>query len=945
MTKQFLSVITLCLLGSIATIASGPNFKASSKSYQMQEGITSTDYIQNTIVLRVKPEYRSFCSEAGIQIPSIQKILAQLPSVTIRKVFANEQPPKTEFNEHGAKMIDLSLLYIVEYKGDVNLIKTINTFLQTNFLLYAEPKFLPRTQFNPNDPQIASQYFLTNIQAYNAWNVNQGDTNVVIGITDTGTDMDHPDLAPNIKHNYADPINGVDDDNDGYIDNFSGWDVGENDNYPQVGASSHGSHVSGCAAAVTNNGIGVSSPGYKCKFLPVKIANASGSLTGAYEGIKYAASHGCQIINCSWGGGGGSQFSQDIINYATINNNSLVVVAAGNNGNSLPFYPAAFDNVLSVAATTPSDAKASFSNYGPTVDVCAPGSGIFSTIFDNTYSTQSGTSMASPIAAGCAAIVKSFFPLYTARQVGEQLRVTCDNIDAVSGNGPYANQLGTGRVNLYKALTNLNNKSVRMENIQVNDSNDNILVIGDTMRIAGEIINYLSPTNNLNITLTSTSPYVTIIDGNTIPGVIATLGTTSNFLDPFVVKINPGTPLNSVINFKLQFTDGIYNDYQYFSLTINVDYLNIEINDVSTSNTSKGRLCFNGDNSTQGLGFDLSQTGNLVYEAGFMVGISGAVSDNVRGATAASIDDDFLAISVIQKNVPSIWSDFDTYGKFNDSKSPNALGVTVSHRSMTWSQAPNNKFHIFEYTIKNTGIIPFNNLYAGIFADWDIQNYSNNKVNEDPSLKMGYAYCTDAGGVYAGIKLLTNGGFTHYAVDNLAGGAGGLDLSNGYDDAEKFTSLSINRATAGGISTGNDVIDIVGSGPFNLSPGDSITVAFAMIAGQELLDLQSGAQQAQIKYDLATAVKENEGSSIVSANPFPNPAKDKFTIPFFLKDKATINLDLYDATGRLVLNRSLGSLGKGEQQIQVPLTGLQNGIYHYRIYSSTDQVSGVIQKL
>ncbi len=947
MTKQFISIISCCILIVSNAIGGGILIQNPASTYQLQPGVTANDYFANTIIIKVKPEYRSSCSENDIQIIALQKLINQFSIVEIKKMFPHDVPPLREFNEQGKKMVDLSLIYILHYKGDGNLVKIINQFLHSGIVVYAEPKFIPHTQSTPNDPSIGNQYFLTNIQAYSAWNISQGDTNVVIGITDTGTDTDHPDLASNIKHNYADPINGLDDDGDGYIDNFTGWDVGENDNDPLVGTCgncSHGSHVSGCADAVTNNGIGVASPGYNCKFLPVKIADASGALTQAYEGIRYAADHGCQIINCSWGGSGGGQAGQDVINYATYNKNSLVVVAAGNNNSNLPFYPGSFDNTLGVAATTQSDVKASFSNYGNSIDVCAPGSGIYSTIYDNTYANESGTSMASPIVAGCAAIVKSFFPTYTARQIGERLRATCDNIDAISGNIPYANMLGKGRVNLYSALTNLNAKSVRMDNISIVDSNNNILQLGDTMRIVGDITNYLNATTNLSVTLSTTSSYVTILDGNTLVGAIPTLATTNNILDPFVVQINPSTPLNSIVTFKLQFNDGSYSDFQYFNVTLNVDYINIEINDIHTTNTSKGRLCFNSENSIDGLGFDLNQTGNLVYESGFMVGISGAVSDNVRGATSGLTDDDFMPLALIQQNVPSVWSDFDTHGVFNDSKSPNKLGLTISHRSMSWSQVPNNKFHIFEYTIKNTGLVPYNNLFAGIFNDWDIQNYSNNKINEDPTLKLGYAYCTDAAGLYAGVKLLTNGGFTHYGVDNITGGSGGADLSNGYDDADKFTTLSTNRATAGGATTGNDVIDVVSTGPFTLAINDSVVVAFAMVAGQDLADIQSSAQQAQIKYDLATAIKENNNSSILSANPYPNPTNDNVLLPYYLKNSTTLMLSVYDVTGKLVMEHALGIINSGEHSIQISLAGLPSGLYHYRLYSESDQVSGLLRK-
>ena len=139
--------------------------------------------------------------------------------------------------------------------------------------------------YQPNDPSADSvtQYHLKNIQAYLGWAISKGDTNTVIGIVDTGTDWDHPDLQDNIKHNYADTIDGVDNDNDGYIDNYRGWDLGENDNDPSSSVSSfgvhHGTGVSGIAAATTDNSKGVAGVGFKCKFLPVKIFNDNNQLT------------------------------------------------------------------------------------------------------------------------------------------------------------------------------------------------------------------------------------------------------------------------------------------------------------------------------------------------------------------------------------------------------------------------------------------------------------------------------------------------------------------------------------------------------------------------------------------------------------------------------------------------------------------------------------------
>ncbi|MBK7964876.1 MAG: S8 family peptidase [Bacteroidetes bacterium] len=809
--------------------------------------------------------------------------------------------------------------------------------------MYAEVKFLPKVEYVPSDPSASSQYHLSKIDAYTAWDIHKGDTNTIIGIVDTGTDLDHPDLVANLKINYADPVNGIDDDNDGYIDNFQGWDLGESDNTPETNANSHGSHVAGCAAAVTDNAIGVAAPGFYCKYLPVKIADASGALTKAYEGIVYAADHGCQVINNSWGGEGGSSFGQNTIDYATFNKNSLVVCAVGNNNSNVLFYPAAFNNAFGIAATTSNDIRSVFSNYGTYVDVCAPGTNILATQSNNTYSTQSGTSMASPIAAGCAAVVKSYFPSYSALQVGEQLRVTADNIYGVIGNGSFANMLGTGRINFLNALT-LTSPSIRMSNRVVTDNNDNIFIVNDSLYITADFTNFLDPTVNLLATLSVTSPYVTMIDGSTTLGAIPTMGVANNLADPYVVKINSNAPQNIVLTFKVTYQDGLYNDFEIFYVTINVDYLNITINDVKTTNSSKGRICYNNTGQAEGLGFNYNSQGTLTYENGLMIGTANSVSDNVRGNPAGVTDDDFLPVVTIQKNEPGVWSDFDTYGKFNDNLNSSLLGVLVDYRSMSWTSSPFSKFHIFEYTIHNNGNSALNNLYAGIFSDWDIQTFANNKADEDVSLKMGYVYCTDANGLYAGTKVLTPSPFIHYAIDNITGGSGGLDLSNGFSSTEKFSSLSTSRATAGGAGTGNDVIDVVSTGPFTLSPGDSVVVAFALIAGDELSDLTSSAAQAQIKYDLVTALHENDPSGIYTSNAYPNPSNGFITIPIYLQKAGALSIDVYDSMGKLISTVALGYRSAGEQQVQMDLSTLSVGLYHYRLYNEYGSVGSSIQK-
>lgn len=895
MIKKINSIIALvvCIVTAHSLCFAG------NKTFRLPSNVTGKDYQPNLIVVKFKPEYRQAMFAASNQNKIFSTAAASISTYSLKKLFPGHNTAVTDRNEKGEKLVDLSLIAVLKFSSIANIEKAINNLLATGLFEYAEPKYIHHSFYTPNDPSIGQQYFLTKIQAYAAWDISKGDTNVVIGIVDSGTDWNHPDLQANLQLNYSDPINGADDDGDGYIDNYRGWDVSMNDNDPMVDLQNHGSHVSGCAAAVTDNGTGVASPGFNCRFLPVKAANATATTTidAGYEGIVYAADHGCDIINCSWGGPGGGQLGQDAITYATINMGALVVASAGNSGIDEANYPASYQYAFNVASTNTQDNKSSFSTYNYTVDVSAPGSQIYSTVYNNSYTNMSGTSMASPIAAGCAAMVKAMNPTFNGLQCGEQLRMTADNIYTQSGNAAYQNKLGGGRVNLFRALTETP-LSVRMDNLVEVDGNDNSFVVGDTLQITGDIINYLAATTNLTITLSTTSTFVTVIDGTTNPGAMATLATSNNNADPFTVKINPSAPVNAVVNFKLLFTDGTFSASQYFSVVINVDYINITINDVLTTITSKGRIFYNNTGQLEGLGFNYLGD-NLIYEGGLMIGTNANVADNTRNATTS--DNDFVSQNAVQQLLPSVKSDFDVFGKFNDNNASPRLNLLVSHKAWAWDANPFRKFVIVQYNIKNTGTSSLSNLFAGIFCDWDVQTYANNKAATDNALSMGYTWCTDPSGKYAGVKLLTPTPFLNYSIDNLAGGGGGVDIATDYTTSEKYTTLSTNRALAGGTGTGNDVCSVTSTGPFAIASNDSVMVAFAILAGDDLADLQNSAAQAQIKYDEATAIKNTDALyDFMLFAPFPNPANKSSVLKFNLLKPSEVSFTLLNSMGQTV---------------------------------------------
>ena len=306
---------------------------------------------------------------------------------------------------------------------------------------YVEKKELHKSFFVPNDTYFSNSFnngmwCLYQINAPQAWDISTGDASVVVAVTDNAIQINHPDLVNKVVAGR----DVVDDDNDPSP-------CGGNDGF-------HGSHVSGTVGAETNNNLGVASIGYNISVMPIKIGNCStGALTGGYDGIIWAADNGADAINMSWGGGGVSSYGQNVCNYAW-NAGVILIAAAGNDGTNQEFYPAAYNNVVSVASTTSGDAKSGFSQYGPWIDVAAPGSQILSTNEGTSYQFSQGTSMASPMVAGLVGLMISHAPSATPQDIIDCLLSSADNIDAANGN--YLGQLGSGRINAEQALICLN---------------------------------------------------------------------------------------------------------------------------------------------------------------------------------------------------------------------------------------------------------------------------------------------------------------------------------------------------------------------------------------------------------------------------------------------------------------------------------------------------------
>jgi hypothetical protein len=896
----------------------------------MPSNITSEEYSPGKVILKVLPEHRDAISGQVLNAPSIRTAAGSIPGFQVKRKYMKHQAPAINRDALGRELVDLSLIYEASFDPLFPVEKACNLLLRSGIVQYAEPLYIPQLLYNPNDPDTASQYYLGLIKAYDAWDISKGDTNIVVGVTDTGTDLDHPDLINGIKYNYADPVNGVDDDGDGYTDNFNGWDLGDGDNNPSVDIV-HGSFVCGFAGAATDNATGMAAPGFNVKFLPVKISSG-GVLNAAYEGIVYAADHGCQIINCSWGGFGGGQYGQDVIDYATINQNRLVVGAAGNSNNENPFYPASYNNVFSVTGTNDQDVKWVNSSYGAFIDISAPGEDVYSTIFDNTYSFSSGTSFAAPIVAAGAGLVMSHLPSLTPLQVAEQLRATADeDIYLIPGNSGYEFKLGKGRLNLHRALTETP-KSVRYSQVLITDNNDNAFAEGDTLDITGIFTNYLAPLTNLSVTLTSNNPNITVLNGALNPGAMSTLSTYGHGSTPFKVVIGSGIPFNTKITFMLDYSDGTYSDWQIFDLVVNVDYINLLVNDIGVTITSRGRIGYNEGSQNQGIGFTYNGGDSHMYDASLVIGTDTShVSDRAFGDPASTINDDFISVVNVRDVIPTVFSDRDLDSRFNDSGAgPTSNSVVVNQKTYAWSTPSDSKYVIVEYTISNNGPGQLQDLFAGIYSDWDLGNAVDNRAEYDASRKMGYVFSLGSSSDYVAIKQLSPGSNNYYALEN-DGSAGSIGIYNGYTEAEKYITQSTTRLQAGQGAGGGDVSMMVSSGPHTINSQDSVRVAFALIAGDDLNSINQSADAADAKYNAISSVPEAAVMQTGINTVYPNPGKGAITISYTIGQRSSVEVSVFDIAGKKV--RQLKDLIQipGEYDIILDSSDLEDGIYLLRM--------------
>ncbi len=485
---------------------------------------------ENLIILKIK-EKQQISSGIAFENNELNKLLNLLDIISVKQKFNFFQNNKTKFyDKYG-----LSRIYEIRYRNNISPLKLSKILSKSNLIEYSCPVYKPILQSIPNDSLFSKQNYLSEIYSTDSWKITTGDSNIVIAIIDTETDNLHEDLIDNIWQNPGESgidfygndkrFNGLDDDENGKIDDWHGWDFLSNltyeeeqqgiireDNDTRINSEYspffHGTNVAGAASATTNNKIGISSIGYCTKILPIKVQSDNGVGWRASEGILYAAMLGANIINCSWLGLGRSDVEYDVIRQVS-DMGCLIVAAAGNSSECINDDDTYIRNSKYVLYVGGTDGKklADLSNFGIPITTYSPAISILTTSPNNNYEEVNGTSLSTPICSGLAALIKSIHNDWAPAQIRHQIRSSSDSFELNESRFERKNFFG--KINSLASLNHnrnnfLDNPVPGIECISFsNENGDDTLSSYSDVIFNFSFINFLADASNIEISFES----------------------------------------------------------------------------------------------------------------------------------------------------------------------------------------------------------------------------------------------------------------------------------------------------------------------------------------------------------------------------------------------------------------------------------------------------------
>lgn len=862
------------------------------------------------------------------------------------------------------RLSELKKVFIIEI--DEFSSELIDFLSKSNEVEYIE-KVPKRYIVATNDSLIDKQWHLDTIKINEVRQFIDMDklSEIKVAIVDTGIDYEHPDLKDNIWINLGETgldengndkaTNGIDDDGNGYVDDWRGWDFNSSDESGQDNDATygnlHGVHVSGIVSAVVDNEIGVSSVAGNCKLIPIKIGPdlaTSVSVANGIDGILYAALVGADIINCSWGSMSGFSYTeQEVINLVT-DMGSLVVAAAGNNNRDTKFYPASYSRVMSVASSDDRNRKSSFSNYNYDIDILAPGSFILSTMPNEEYDFLSGTSMASPVVAGVAALVKSTYNNLNPREIKALLKENTDNPYG-GANLIFKNKLGRGLINALKAVSTEKNIAIELDSISILTGNQsNELLLNDEFTLNLHFFNPLTEINNIQIVFNNDQFIPLDIISADFSITSAAKNEEFNTGQSFRFRIPENTPTDYIFTVSFVFNADNYKNEYFLSFKSNPSFRTMRANNIYATFNSISNLAYNNfPSNSEGEGFGLKGESSILFESSFMATNNNNYVANTARNEWGSSQDRFWKMNkpiILSENTIYKYSETE-YTDFQEiSASPNdslALKLKVKQRAYQYKNSELSNSIIIIYDMINESMESIDSVFAGLFFDWDISNPADKDYAYfDTDIQAAITVSDDDSREIASIVKILNPGQIHYwAIDNDGGGFENPGIYDGFTSDEKYLMLSsgIGREK----SSITDVSMVIGAGPLYINLRDTTSLSFLIHLDKKgnIINSYNEAITFLEKNNLESIPNYFEGRSFSLI--YPNPANNQISLEFTKYEAEPFTINVYNVKGMKVMERFYNaSLFVGKTKVELDISTLSTGKYFIELVSGNKRLIG-----
>ncbi len=788
----------------------------------------------------------------------------------------------------------------------------------------------------PNDPFYSQQWYLDQIEAPAAWDVVTPDTTIVIAVVDNGVNFNLPELQSARWNNVAE-VNGaaeVDDDGNGYVDDLYGYDFIEYDGDPNPnpvdGDNSHGTHVSGIAAATRNNRIGIAGVAGGAKVMGVRVGQA-GSIPYGFEGVYYACVSGAKVINCSWGGATESAYEREVVNYVR-SRGCVVVCSAGNNGNSIPRYPAAIEGVLSVAATAGDNTAASFTNYGPWVKISAPGVYILSTLADGTYGAWQGTSMAAPIVTAVCGLMFKKHTDWSSDQIVTAICNSADPIDSV--NDTLAGKLGLGRVNAYRAVSNVETqRGVRLSGLRFHETvgdGDNRIEAGEQAFLDIEITNEHGDLQGVIGYVFSQLDSITVTPTELVyPATIGNGMWWSDFAEPRI-RMPEVMDRGAILPLRFEWRDATQQVVGRATTTVFLDttFATIETSALKFALGEQGALGYFDyvRDIPVGPGLALkNHLSNALYHGSIFVGVDGKVIDNYYGDSTGSRFDWTALPGIYARQIESSLAPIAVNSRFDDSRLREAeqIRAEVSATMLSWPEIENG--FALELTAINRDEGEWQDCYCGLMMDWDLGPSSRNFGAYDETSGILYVRSELPSLPLVGIAGLDDVLSTAYEIGNRD-----EFQTGGLSDARAWQLVT--AGIGGFTSSSRDLSHIAALQLPSLASDDSVTRRFAFVVGHSVAELRSVLNQLRDAMGIEQKLSPKEPREIAITKPTitPNPLASGQKLVVSGVKAGPVALTIYNILGQEVARLQSEALAAGKLEFQ-GLPSLAPGLLLYHL--------------